>query len=298
MSIIHEALKRAEREREARMTRWPLYHGGRTAHRKWRGGVITGLVVGVTMAAAVSIWVWLQSSLSGTTPGVVTGIPQSSRAQVADVAHGAGRHAIPPQPLALAIPLEVPLRMKSDDVSRSVTSVPLAPEAQAMADAAFERARAAESTGQWAQAERHYRQALAQNPTLAGAHNNLGTLYIRQQQMSAAIGEFRAAMALNPNYAMVHNNLGSAYFLIGEEELAIQEFIAALRIDGAYVSPYYNLASLHARRGDVDQAVAFLTKALALESAVVAWVQEDPDFDRIRGAPEFQRLRAQASVRR
>jgi tetratricopeptide (TPR) repeat protein len=298
MSIIHEALKKAEREREPRITRWPLYRGMRTAHRKWWWGVITSMVAGVAMAAAVSIWLWLQSPLSGPRLGVVTADPQSSRPNAADAAHDAERHTIATQPLARARPLEAPPRLKSDDISPPVTAVPLAPEAQAMADAAFERARDAESQGQWAQAERYYRQALTRNPTLAEAHNNLGNLHIRQQQMSAAIGEFQAAMALNPNYAMVRNNLGSAYFLIGEEELAIQEFIAALRIDSTYVSPYYNLASLYARRGDVGQAVAFLTKALALESAVVSWVQKDPDFDRIRGAPEFQRLRAQAQVRR
>jgi len=298
MSIIHEALKKAEREREPRLTRWPLYRGMRTAHHKWWWGVITSLAAGVTMAVAVSIWLWLQSPLSSPRGEVVPADPQSSRANVAGAAHGANRHAINTQPLAPERPLEAPPRLKSDDVSLPVTSVPLAPALQAMADAAFERARDAESKGQWVQAEYYYRQALAQNPTLAQVHNNLGNLYIRQQQMSAAIGEFRAAMALNPNYAMGRNNLGSAYFLIGEEELAIQEFIAALRIDSTYVSPYYNLASLYARRGDVGQAVAFLTKALALESAVSSWVREDPDFDSIRGAPEFQRLGAPAQVRR
>jgi tetratricopeptide (TPR) repeat protein len=298
MSIIHEALKKAEREREPRMTHWPVYRGARITHRRWRWGVLTGMVAGVTMAAAVSIWAWRQPLLSVPRLGVVTPIPQSSRAYVAGAAPGAGPHLIPTQPLALARPLEAPPRLTSDEGSLPIASMPLAPEAQAIADTAFERAREAESKGQWVEAERYYRQALARNPALAEAYNNLGNLYIRQQQMSAAINEFRAAMALNPNYAMVRNNLGSAYFLIGEEELAIQEFIAALRIDAAYVSPYYNLASLYARRGDVGQAVAFLTKALALESAVVSWVQDDPDFDRIRGAPEFQRLRAQAQVRR
>jgi hypothetical protein len=74
--------------------------------------------------------------------------------------------------------------------------------------------------------------------------------------------------------------------------------MAALHIDGAYVSPYYNLASLHAQRGEVGQAVAFLTKALALEPAVLAWLREDPEFDGIRGTPEFQRLRAQSQAGR
>ena len=100
--------------------------------------------------------------------------------------------------------------------------------------------------GQWEEAKGYYRQALTLNPTLVEARNNLGTLYVRQQQLTAAIDEFRAAIRLDPNYAMVRNNLGSAYFLSGQEALAIQEFLAALHIDGTYVSPLYNLASLYA----------------------------------------------------
>jgi Flp pilus assembly protein TadD len=298
MSIIYDALRKAERDREPWMARWPLNRGVRTAPRKWRWGVITGMVAGMTVVVAVSTWLWLQSLFGGPTPGAVPAMPHSPRANVAEIEHRAGRLAARPQPLALAKPLETSPRLKSDGAPSPIASVALAPEAQTTADAAFEQARDAESRGQWEQATRHYHQALALNPTLAEAHNNLGNLYVRQQQLPAAISEFRAAIALNPNYAMVHNNLGSAYVLIGEELLAIQEFIAALRLDGAYVSPYYNLASLYARRGDVDPAVAFLTKALALESAVLSWVQEDSDFDRIRGAPELQRLRVQAPVRR
>jgi tetratricopeptide (TPR) repeat protein len=298
MSIIHEALQKAEREREPRTTRWPLSRGMRTAHRKRGWGVVAGMLAGVTMVASIGIWLWLQSPLGGPWLGVETADQQGSRARVAGGASGATRQAITTRPLPLARPLEAPPRLQSDHISPPVTAVRLGPEAQATADTAFEMAREAESKAHWTQAEHYYRQALAWNPTLPEAHNNLGNMYIRQQQLSAAIDEFRAAMALNPNYALVRNNLGSAYFLIGDEELAIQEFIAALRIDSTYVSPYYNLASLYARRGDVGQAVGFLTKALALDSAVVSWVQEDPEFDRIRGAPEFQRLPLQAQARR
>jgi tetratricopeptide (TPR) repeat protein len=171
-------------------------------------------------------------------------------------------------------------------------------EAQVVAQATFERARAAEFKGQWEEAKGYYRQALTLNPTLVEARNNLGALYVRQQQLTAALDEFRAAVRIDPYYAMVRNNLGSAYFLSGQEALAVQEFLAALHIDGTYVSPLYNLASLYARRGDVGQAVAFLTRALAIEPAVLSWLQEDPDFDRIKAAPDVQRLYTQGHAKR
>jgi tetratricopeptide (TPR) repeat protein len=296
MSIIHEALKKAERERGPGITHWPLYHGMRSARPKWRWGARSGLLAGAMVAAVVGILGWRQSPVSGPSVEVVPALPQSSRAGDAGAVPFVGHQAIATLPLALARPLEAQPRVQSGGLASPSASAPLPLDVPA--DTAFARAREAESSGQWVQAERYYRLALAREPTLAEAHNNLGNLYVRQQHMSAAIGEFRAAMALNPNSARVRNNLGSAYLLIGEAELAIQEFIAALRLDSAYVSPYYNLASVYARRGEVGQAVAFLTKALALEAAVVSWVQDDPDFERIKAASEFLRWRAQAQGRR
>jgi tetratricopeptide (TPR) repeat protein len=171
-------------------------------------------------------------------------------------------------------------------------------EAKATDHTAFQRAREAESRGQWEEATRQYHWALSLNPTLVEARNNLGTLYIRQQQLAAAIDEFQSAIRLDPNYAVARNNLGSAYFLSGQEAQAVQEFLMALNIDGGYVSPLYNLASLYARRGDVSQTVAFLTRALAIEPAVLSWLQEDPDFDGIKAAPEIQRLYSQGPPER
>jgi tetratricopeptide (TPR) repeat protein len=147
-------------------------------------------------------------------------------------------------------------------------------------------------------AKHYYRRALALNPSLVEARNNLGTLYVRQQRFTAAIAEFHAAIRLDPHYAIARNNLGSVYVLIGEEGLAVQEFLAALESDGAYVSPLYNLASIHARRGEVGQTVAFLTRALAIEPEVWSWVQEDPDFDGIKAAPEVQSLRTPRHAKR
>jgi tetratricopeptide (TPR) repeat protein len=251
-----------------------------------------GVFIGAITVGVVSTWLRLLP------PGDVPrprAVPQVAPAAAKDEAD---RQPIPSAALSVAEPLEEWPRPESDEVSSPPASVSLALEASATAEAAFERARVAESKGQWQQAEHYYRQALTLNPSLVEARNNLGNLYVRQQQLSAAIGEFRAALAINPNYAMARNNLGSAYFLSGNETLAIQEFLSALSLDGVYVSPYYNLASLYARRGDAGQAIAFLTKALAIAPAVLSWLHGDPDFDGIRAFPEFQHLRTQGFPRR
>jgi Flp pilus assembly protein TadD len=298
MSIIHEALKKAEREREPHPKGLALYGGVRTARRRWRWSVTTGMLLGLTTVGAVSTWLWLQSPGEILSAKTATPMPQHSPAMVRQGEGQADQQAAVSPPTPMAQPFEAPRQSTSDEVPSLAAPFSLTLDARAAAETAFERAREAEFKGHWEEATRYYRQALTLNPTLVRARNNLGTLYVRQQQLRAAISEFQAAIRLDPNYAMVRNNLGSAYFLIGEEALAIQEFLAALRIDGAYVSPLYNLASLYARRGDVGQAVAFLTRALALEPAVLFWAQEDADFEGIKATPEFQRLRAQSHAKR
>ena len=257
------------------------------------------MLIGLTTVGAVSTGLWLHSQAGNPLVSTVRPMAQGLPAMALG-----GEDQTAPQPLVthLAANSEAARRgmqlLHADVVPSSASPPALALEAQVAAQTTFERARESEFKGQWEEAKSYYRQALTLNPALVEARNNLGTLYVRQQQLTAAIDEFQAAIRIDPHYAMVRNNLGSAYFLSGQETLAIQEFLAALHIDGAYVSPLYNLASLYARRGDVGQAVAFLTRALAIEPAVLSWLQEDPDFDGIKAAPDVQRLYTQGHAKR
>jgi tetratricopeptide (TPR) repeat protein len=298
MSIIHEALKKAEREREPRARGLLFYGRAPMAHRKRRWYAATGTLIGLTTVGAMSTWLWLHSPgwdlPVKTTKPMAQGLPtlvQGGEDQLA-------LQTFVTHPPSTSTPLAGPRPSRADDVPSPAAPLTLALEAQVAAQTTFERARESEFKGQWEEAKGYYRQALTLNPSLVEARNNLGTLYVRQRQLTAAIEEFQAAIRIDPHYAMVRNNLGSAYFLSGQETLAIQEFLAALHIDGAYVSPLYNLASLYARRGDVGQAVAFLTRALAIEPAVLSWLQEDPDFNSIKAAPDVQRLYTQGHAKR
>src|SRR5919109_725813 len=61
MSIIHEALKKAERERESHPRGLPPYGGRATARRSWRRGAAAGVLIGLTIVGGMSTWLWLQS---------------------------------------------------------------------------------------------------------------------------------------------------------------------------------------------------------------------------------------------
>ena len=198
MSIIHEALKKAEREREPRPTGLPLYGGVRTARRRWRRRLTTGMLIGLTTVGAVSTWLWLQPHAGDPPVRTVRPMAQGSPAMALE-----GEDQTAPQTLVthpLPIPRPLAGRRHRTRTSSHLPPPPptLALEAQVTAQATFERARAAESKGQWEEAKSYYRQALTLNPTLVEARNNLGTLYVRQQQLTAAIDEFRAAIRTRP----------------------------------------------------------------------------------------------------
>jgi tetratricopeptide (TPR) repeat protein len=288
MSIIHDALKKAEREREPLLPRFPLNRKTSVMRRRWKRCVAGGLMVSTAILGALSAWVWLPSG--GPLPADTVTTSLASRLDRA--AHTAQGGVVQ----ALTAPARTPEAAEPRQLDGG-PSVPT-PEAFATAESAFHMAQKAESDGQWDEAIRHYRQAIALNPAFLAARNNLGNLFIQRRLIAAAIEEFQALLTIDSNYALARNNLGSAYLLNGEEGRAVQEFLAALQIDGAYVSPYYNLASLYARRGDVGQSIAFLTRAQAIEPAVLSWLQDDPDFEVIRGTPEFQRLRIRKHARR
>jgi tetratricopeptide (TPR) repeat protein len=289
MSIIHEALKKAEREREPVSPRLlPLYVANRAAQRRWKGVVTASLLVSAATLGVFGAWTWWSRPPSALVMAPLPVAPAGER-RPADAPPREGERSA----MDMSHGPEGASRARQDETSTGV-----GPEAYQTAESAFAKARQAEADGQWEQAIRHYRQATLLNPLLLEARNNLGNLLIRQRQIAAAIIELRAVLAVDSNYVLARNNLGSAYLLNGEEGRAVQEFLTAVQIDRTYVSPYYNLALLYAKRGDVEQSVAFLTKALAIEPAVLSWVQDEPDFDGIRGAPAFQHLRIQSQARR
>jgi tetratricopeptide (TPR) repeat protein len=316
MSIIYEALKKAERERELLPRGRPLRHVVRLTRQRWTGIALVSLLIGVTLAGGMSAWVWLTPR---TVPLSSMGLLSTASPPSQDHrAHQDGEPVSFTTPPAQLVRTRLPSRVEGV-VSESAAVVTPPPGnapaarqdrpaiatrpvpqsvAQASAAAAYEKAVKAESDGRWDEAMRYYQQAIALQPTLPEAHNNLGHLYARQHQLAAAIEEFHAAVAAKPDYAIARNNLGSTYLMTGQEPLAVQEFLAALRLDRDYATPYYNLASVYARRGDVSQAMAFLRKAMALEPAVLSWVRKDPDFDSLRATPEFQRLRLQRHAER
>jgi Flp pilus assembly protein TadD len=112
------------------------------------------------------------------------------------------------------------------------------------------------------QAIRHYRQALAIQPSYAQAHNNLGMALDEQGNFDEAIQHYRQALRIKPNYAQAHNNLGITLDNQGKSDEAIEHYKQALRIRPDYAKAHNNIGIALSEQGRFDEAIRHYEEAL------------------------------------
>jgi Tfp pilus assembly protein PilF len=117
-------------------------------------------------------------------------------------------------------------------------------------------------TGQTAKAKGAYERALALQPDLSEASNDLGTLLAEGGDVQAAIERFRAALSATPDYPDALNNLGYALLLTGQGEQARELYEKALKLQPDFPDALNNLGLILGRQGDLDRAEAYFRKAL------------------------------------
>ena len=135
------------------------------------------------------------------------------------------------------------------------------------------------------------RVAAARRPTPPAAdYTARGNVLYRQGEYRRAIDLYQAALALDPLDVKARNNLGSAYLQLTMDDRAAAAFQEVLRLDSSYSLAYYNLACVHGRAGNVESAASYLRQAVAVEPRARDWARTDRDFAPVRHAPEFRRL--------
>lgn len=131
----------------------------------------------------------------------------------------------------------------------------------------FEAAVAHHLAGEAEAAIAAYRAALAADPTLAPAMNNLGALLAPMGHREEAIALFRGAVDTDPTYAEAHNNLGLALAAEGRHAEAIPHFEAALRREPKRASWWNNLGNSCVEVFRFADALNAYDNAIALEVA-------------------------------
>jgi Flp pilus assembly protein TadD len=106
---------------------------------------------------------------------------------------------------------------------------------------------------------------LAKNPQCWMAHNNLGTVFLREGKVSDAIAHFDQALEIKPDDAEAHTNLGIALYQTGKREEAMEHFQQALRINPNKAEAHGNLGIALAQTGKIEEAIAHYERALRIK---------------------------------
>jgi tetratricopeptide (TPR) repeat protein len=128
----------------------------------------------------------------------------------------------------------------------------------------FALALAHEAGGRNEEATVAYRHALAGDPGLAAAHNNLGTMAYNAGDASAARASFEAALALDPDHSEARYNLARILYELGEIELAASELRRVVQSAPDFADAHYNLATALEDLGGHHQAAEHLRRYLDL----------------------------------
>jgi tetratricopeptide (TPR) repeat protein len=145
-------------------------------------------------------------------------------------------------------------------------------------------------SGDLPRARHAFQRALALNPNAPYPYFDLAVIYLRQQQLTAAIGQFesglnlglsdtpipdldlavtelRRAIASDPKNAEAHNTFGRLLGWAGSsEKQVIAEFEEAIRLDPKFAQAYNNLGLVYTQSGDDEKAAVAFREAVRLRA--------------------------------
>ncbi|MGD2086170.1 MAG: tetratricopeptide repeat protein [Candidatus Aminicenantes bacterium] len=113
-------------------------------------------------------------------------------------------------------------------------------------------------------AEKKLLKALKKKPTLIGAVNGLGIVYLQKRDFKKSIGYFQQVIRTNPDSYDAYNYLGVAYTELGDFNLAKENLLRAANAE-KYNTPenaFVNLALLEIRQERYDAALRYVEKGL------------------------------------
>jgi len=146
------------------------------------------------------------------------------------------------------------------------TADSLPPRHQIPADAmrAYDKGRYAAGQGNGQQAITYFREALAIDPHFAGAHNDLGAVYLTRGELSQAVEQFQKTIELAPQHRLALSNLSIALIRMKRYREAGEIARRTLELEPGQTRAHLILAAaLLVQTGDTGEALAHLERASA-----------------------------------
>lgn len=107
--------------------------------------------------------------------------------------------------------------------------------------------------------------AIALQPGLAAAHNNLGLALAESGDPSGAITSYHRALEIDPSFSEAHNNLGTSLRSQGKPYDAVRHFHIALRNKPNFAGAHTNLGHALMEQGKPAQALVSYQQAIRLK---------------------------------
>lgn len=120
-------------------------------------------------------------------------------------------------------------------------------------------------------AERLLREALAADLYHGAAHNNLGTLLLRQGKLYDAAAEFEWARKLLPGHPDPRHNLALTFELAGRYDDALATYAAALDVYPEHLPTIQAMVRLQVRASKTDARTAAMLDAVAMRGETREW---------------------------
>lgn len=131
-------------------------------------------------------------------------------------------------------------------------------------------ARAAQSSGNFAEAEVDYKRAIAFEPAVPQLWANLGLMQQQQGNYNEAVSSFLHANHLNPALYVPNLLLGIDYAHTGKDQMAVPYLISAERINKSDPQAPLALGRVYLVSGNLSGAVVELNRATAIDPKLAA----------------------------
>ena len=117
--------------------------------------------------------------------------------------------------------------------------------------------------GDFDEAIRHYRAAIAAAPANVRGYDNLGLTFLLQGHLSEAVQAFNQAIAVAPWDAAAHNDLGLALWRLDRRSEAQAQVVEALRLQPDFPEARVALGTALLAQGNLEDAATQFSLALA-----------------------------------
>jgi len=121
------------------------------------------------------------------------------------------------------------------------------------------------AAGRYAEARKLIGQAITLSPLRPDFHGSMGATFAATGQTADAIAEYRRAIELKPDLAAAHSDLGLALWRIGRTDEAIQSLQRARQLAPRWATAPYNLGNFYMEMDRLDEAISEYREAIALQ---------------------------------